>query len=85
MAFVVGPAGIPTSKPSQIIVNTDESKFEQGYDSDSDIGPFMNAVTDDQGIGAEDDDEQEGVLPASMVGVSESSVNRFYRQKCNCP
>ena len=47
--FSVEPVGIPTSKPPRKIKNVDESKWEEGYDSDGEIGPFLDAVADHGG------------------------------------
>ena len=66
-AFVVEAVGIPTRVSSRIINNIDESMYEKGYDSDGAIGPFMDAVQNEKRMEVEDEDEQDGVLPASMV------------------
>ena len=57
--------GIPTSKPPRKIKNVDESKWEEGYDSDGEIGPFLDAVAGETTRGVEEEDE--GFVPASMV------------------
>ena len=36
--------GIPISNPSCVIANTDESKYEEEYDSDGAIGHFYDTV-----------------------------------------
>ena len=36
--------GIPKSKPSRAITTINELTYENGYDSDSDLGPFLDAV-----------------------------------------
>ena len=36
--------GIPKSKPSRAITKINELTYENGYDSDGEIGPFLGAV-----------------------------------------
>ena len=59
--------GIPNSNPCRIIANTDENKYEEGYDSDGAIGPFYDAVAGEVDIDAFVDDVDLG-LPESMGG-----------------
>eukprot|EP00566_Odontella_aurita_P025038 CAMPEP_0113569148 /NCGR_PEP_ID=MMETSP0015_2-20120614/24244_1 /TAXON_ID=2838 /ORGANISM="Odontella" /LENGTH=107 /DNA_ID=CAMNT_0000471769 /DNA_START=156 /DNA_END=476 /DNA_ORIENTATION=- /assembly_acc=CAM_ASM_000160 len=64
--FSVEPVGIPTSKPPRKIKNLDESTWEDGYDSDGELGPFLDAVAGQTTRGVEEEDE--GFIPASMGG-----------------
>ncbi len=64
--FFVEDVRIPTSKPPRKIKNLDESKWEEGYDSDGELGPFLDAIANQTTAGVEEEDE--GFLPASMVG-----------------
>ena len=57
--------GIPDPKPARAIKNTDEDKFNEGYDSDGEIGPFFDAVEDEINADVEVDDVDDG-LPTSM-------------------
>ena len=59
--------GIPDPKPVRAIKNTDEDKFNEGYDSDGEIGPFFDAVEDEINADVEVDDVDDG-LPTSMGG-----------------
>jgi len=59
--------GIPNSNPCRIIANTDENKYEEGYDSDGALGPFYDAVAGEVDIDAFVDDVDLG-LPESMGG-----------------
>lgn len=70
--FAVGAVGIPTSKPSRKIKNVDENKWEEGYDSDGELGPFLDAVVDQGGVDVEGEDDG---LPDSMVVVGSGSGN----------
>ena len=62
--FPVGAVGIPTSQQPRKINNIDENKWEEGYDSDGEIGPFLDAVEDQGGVDVEGEDDE---LPNSMV------------------
>jgi len=68
--IVVATVGIPTSKVARVIKNMDEDKWNQGYDSDGELGPFFDAVENEPDGGVEEEDEQDGVLPPSMLGIS---------------
>jgi len=67
-ANVVGDVGIPTQKTKRVITNIDENKWEEGYDSDGARGPFYDAVEDEATNGVEEEDEEEGLIPPSMLG-----------------
>ena len=44
LPFALNAVGIPTSKPSRKIKNMDVTSYEEGYDSDGEMGPFYDAV-----------------------------------------
>ena len=68
--IVVATVWIPTSKVARVIKNMDEDKWNEGYDSDGERGPFFDAVENEPDGGVEEEDEQDGVLPPSMLGIS---------------
>jgi hypothetical protein len=63
-AFIVDAVWIPTPKNAREITNRDESKYEDGYDLDGAIGPFLDAIADQTTKSVLDEDD---ALPASMV------------------
>ena len=63
-AFILDAVGIPTPKNAREITNRDESKYEDGYDSDEAIGPFLGAIADQTAKSVLNEDD---ALPASMV------------------
>ena len=63
-AFILDAVGIPTPKNAREITNRDESKYEDGYDSDGAIGPFLDAIADQTTKSVLDEDD---ALPASML------------------
>ena len=70
--FEVEAVGIPTSSQRRIIVNRDENKYEQGYDSDGEIGPFLDAVAGQKIMDVEEEDKG---LPLSMGGDGSEAVD----------
>jgi hypothetical protein len=70
--FAVGAVGIPTSQPPRKIKNVDENKWEEGYDSDGELGPFLDAVANQGTVDVEGEDNE---LPDSMMGVGSGVDN----------
>ena len=62
--FYVEAVGIPTSKRHRNITNCNESTYNDGYDSDGNVGPFLDAIMNESDRTEEDEDED---LPASML------------------
>ena len=62
--FYVEAVGIPTSSRYRIIKNRDESTYDDGYDSDMNVGPFLDAIMNESDRTEEEEDED---LPASML------------------
>ena len=67
--FLHRAVGIPTSKPPQKIHNIDETKWEEGYDSDGAVGPFFDGVMDEADYNV---DAEDGDLPVSMLDSDET-------------
>ena len=44
LPFALKAVGIPTSKRSRKIKSIDVTSYEEGYDSDGEMGPFYDAV-----------------------------------------
>ena len=67
--------GIPLTPPSRIMNMPDEKLFEEGYDSDIQIGPFYETGVSDEMFVAMDEDESvsELVIPPVVVTVPEMS------------
>ena len=61
--------GIPKSKLSRAITKINELTYENGYDSDSEIGPFLDAV---EGEREWDEVDEDGELPAGICAGSDS-------------
>ena len=59
--------GIPDPKPVREILNKDEEKYEDGYDTEGEKGPFYDAVEDELAAPIEADQVDHG-LPTSMGG-----------------
>jgi hypothetical protein len=73
--FYVEAVGIPPHKKTRSITNLDENKWEDGFDSDGEQGPFFHAVVDEPADGvAEDDDNLPSSMLESAVGESEHSL-----------
>jgi len=70
--FIVHAVGIPTPKNAREITNRDESKYEDGYDSDGAIGPFLDAIADQTMKSVLDEDD---ALPASMLEGGEGMAD----------
>ena len=60
-----GVVGIPDAGPSRVITKTEENKYEEGYDSNGEIGPFFDAVKNEINMDVDIEDCDEG-LPVSM-------------------
>ena len=67
-AFMVDAVGIPTSKNAREIMKWDESKYNDGYDSDGAMVPFLDAIADQTKKSVLDEDD---ALPASMLDGEE--------------
>ena len=59
--------GIPKSKPSRAITKINELTYENGYDSDGELGPFLDAV---EGEREWDEVDEDGELPDGMCAGS---------------
>ena len=59
--------GINEPPPARVISNADDDKYEEGYDSEGEIGPFFDAVADEIEANVEVEDEDAG-LPTTMGG-----------------
>ena len=59
--------GIPDPSTARVLKNKDEKKYDEGYDSDGEIGPFFDAIADEIRAGVEIEDVDEG-LPTTMGG-----------------
>jgi hypothetical protein len=66
--------GIPTSKPARSITNLNENRWDEGYDSDGQIGPFFDAVAEEEDvdIAADDDNLPQSMLEEGGVGAVEA-------------
>jgi hypothetical protein len=62
--FLVHAVGIPTPNNVQEITNRDESKYEDRYNLDGAIGPFLDAIADQTMKSVLDEDD---ALPTSML------------------
>ena len=62
--FYVEAVGIPPHKKTRSITNLDENKWEDGFDSDGEQGPFFHAVVDEPADGVAEEDDN---LPSSML------------------
>ena len=62
---------IPKSKPSRAITKINELTYENGYDLDGEIGPFLGAV---EGEREWDEVDEDGELPADMCAGSDSGA-----------
>ena len=58
---------IPNPKVAQIIVNKDEDKYNNGYNSDGAIGPFLDAAAEEYILEGNIGDVDAG-LPKSIGG-----------------
>ena len=59
--------GIPDPRPARVLANKDKDKYDEGYDFDGVIGPFLDAVEKETTAGVEIEDVDKG-LPMSMGG-----------------
>ena len=62
--FYVEAVGIPTSKRHRNITNRNELTYNDGYDSDGNVGPFLDAIMNESDRTEEEEDDD---LPASML------------------
>ena len=63
--------GIPKSKPSRAIKKINELMYENGYDSDGELGPLLDSVEGKREWYEVDEDED---LPAGMCASSDSGA-----------
>ncbi|KAL3793397.1 hypothetical protein HJC23_001845 [Cyclotella cryptica] len=62
--FYIEAVGIPPHKKTRSITNLDENKWQDGYDSDGEQGPFFHAVVEETADGVAKEDDH---LPSSML------------------
>ena len=65
--FTINAVGIPTSENARETKNRDEKTYDDGYDSDGQLGPFLDAIANEPDI---TEDDEDGDLPPSMVDGS---------------
>ena len=72
--FYVEAVGIPPHKKTRSITNLDENKWEDGFDSDGEQGPFFHAVVDEpaDGVAEEDDNLPSSMLESAVMELSSS-------------
>ena len=63
--------GITKSKPSCAITKVNKLTYDNGYDSDGDLGPLLEAVEEEREFNEVDED---GELPAGMCAGSDSGA-----------
>lgn len=70
-SIAIEAVGIPTSGETRVIKNLDENKYDEGYDSDGEIGPFVDAIVNEPDRDVEDEDVD---LPPTMLGENHAAT-----------